>query len=48
MKQLYSICQAKSKIWRAIPNGDHNNSVSEEDYFNHIFDFLKEKALDER
>ncbi len=48
MKQLYSISQAKSKTWRAIPNGDHNNSVSEKDYFNYIFEFLKETAYGER
>ncbi len=45
MKQLYSVCRAKSKTWRAIPDGDHNNSVSEKDYFNYIFEFLKEKAF---
>lgn len=45
MKKLLSVCRAKSITWRTIPNGSHNNSVAEPDYFQFIFDFIKEKAL---
>ena len=47
MKQLLSVCRAKSITWRTIPNGDHNNTVAEPNYFQFIFDFIKEKALGE-
>ncbi|KAF2156819.1 alpha/beta hydrolase BEM46/Esterase/lipase/thioesterase [Myriangium duriaei CBS 260.36] len=41
MKQLYSICTAKTKVWRELPYGDHNNTVAESAYFHYIEDFLK-------
>lgn len=47
MKQLLSVCRAKSITWRTIPNGSHNNTVAEPNYFQFIFDFIKEKALGE-
>ena len=45
MKQLFSICRAESKTWRTIPNGSHNDTVAEPDYFMYIFEFIKEKAV---
>ena len=47
MKQLLSVCRAKSITWRTIPNGDHNNTVAEPNYFPFIIDFVEEKALGE-
>jgi hypothetical protein len=48
MQQLYSVCRAKTKTWRTIPNGSHNDTVAEPDYFMYIFEFIKDKALDGR
>lgn len=45
MKQLFDLCQAKTKIWRTIPNGSHNDTVAEPDYFMYICEFIKNKAL---
>ncbi|KAK3167834.1 hypothetical protein OEA41_004280 [Lepraria neglecta] len=45
MKQLFALCQAKTKIWRTIPNGSHNDTVAEPDYFMYIFEFIKNQAL---
>lgn len=45
MKQLLSVCRAKSITWRTLPNGSHNNTVAEPSYFQFIFDFIKERAL---
>lgn len=47
MKQLLSVCRAKSITWRTIPNGSHNDTVAEPNYFPIIFDFIEEKALGE-
>lgn len=40
MKQLFRLSKAKTVVWKELPNGDHNNSVSEPGYFNYIEDFL--------
>ena len=45
MKQLLSVCRAKSITWRTLPNGSHNNTVAEPSYFYFIFDFIEERAL---
>lgn len=41
MKQLYDLCTAKTKVWRELPHGDHNNTVGESGYFYFVEDFLK-------
>ena len=41
MKQLYDLSQAPLKIWKPLPNGDHNSSVLEEGYFEAIADFIQ-------
>lgn len=40
MKRLYDICQSKQKIWKPLPNGDHNTSVGEPSYFEYVSDFV--------
>ena len=44
MKQLRSLCKAKDVTWRELPNGTHNESVSEPGYFNYIIDFINKKT----
>lgn len=45
MKQLFRLCRAKTVIWKELPNGDHNNSVAEPGYFNHIDDFIAKHVM---
>lgn len=45
MQQLYSICRSKTKIWKTIPNGSHNDTVAEPNYFQYIADFIREQVL---
>lgn len=40
MEQLYSVCQAKKKVWKTIPNGTHNDTVAEPHYFEYVIDFI--------
>ena len=40
MEELYRLCQAKKKIWKTIPNGTHNDTVAEPNYFEYIIDFI--------
>ncbi len=46
MQQLYSVSQATTKIWKAIPNGSHNDTVAEPYYFNYIADFIRDHVLE--
>ena len=41
MKELLRLCKSKTVVWKELPYGDHNNSVSEPGYFNHIDEFIK-------
>jgi hypothetical protein len=43
MKQLYAVCKAKRKIWKEMPNGSHNETVTEPYFFNYVFDFVSEE-----
>jgi len=45
MSQLYSVCQAKTKIWKELPNGHHNDSVAEPHYFDYIWSFISTEVL---
>ena len=45
MKQLFAVCRAETKVWRTIPNGSHNDTVAEPNYFMYIFEFIRDKAL---
>lgn len=40
MRQLYELSAAPNKIWKPLPNGDHNSSVLEDGYFEAISDFV--------
>lgn len=42
MKKLYDVCTSKSKEWRELPNGTHNDTVAEDGYFDYIHDFIKD------
>ncbi|KAF2832221.1 BEM46 family protein [Ophiobolus disseminans] len=41
MSRLFQICKT-TKVWRELPNGDHNSSVAEPHYFEYIESFLRE------
>lgn len=45
MKTLYSLCTVPVKIWKEFPGGFHNDTVTEEGYFNAIDDFILEEVL---
>lgn len=40
MRQLYELSTAPNKIWKPLPNGDHNSSVMEDGYFDAIAEFV--------
>ena len=40
MRQLYEISRSPNKIWKPLPDGDHNSSVLETGYFDAIHDFI--------
>ncbi|KAJ5092033.1 hypothetical protein NUU61_006903 [Penicillium alfredii] len=48
MTQLFAICQSDRKVWRALPNGGHNDSVAEPGYFEHIISFVTEEVLGDK
>ena len=41
MKRLHDVSQARTKVWRELPHGDHNNTVVESGYFHFIEDFIR-------
>jgi abhydrolase domain-containing protein 13 len=45
MKQLFRLCKSRTVVWKELPNGDHNNSVSESGYFQFVEDFIKQHIL---
>lgn len=45
MQVLYSVCRAETKIWKAMPNGTHNDTVAEPRYFDYIADFIQDHVL---
>ena len=45
MSQLYKVCNAKTKIWKDLPNGKHNDSILEPGYFDYIADFINDNVL---
>lgn len=40
MARLYEVCRSKDKIWKSFPNGTHNDTVAEPEYFMHFEMFL--------
>ncbi|CAZ85894.1 unnamed protein product [Tuber melanosporum] len=40
MKTLFDICRAK-KVWRELPDGNHNETVAQDGYFDFIHDFIQ-------
>lgn len=47
MRELYRICKSKSKVWRAFPKGQHNDTVAEPGYFEYIRDFVTQEVLED-
>lgn len=45
MKELFKLCRTPRVRWTELPNGDHNNTVAEPGYFQHIEDFLQQYVL---
>ncbi|KAH8703321.1 BEM46 family protein [Talaromyces proteolyticus] len=46
MSQLYAVCKSSTKIWRELPNGGHNDSVAEPNYFDYVKSFVIDEVLD--
>lgn len=40
MKELMRLSRSSTVVWKELPSGDHNNTVGERGYFQHIQDFL--------
>ncbi|EHY52184.1 bem46 protein, variant [Exophiala dermatitidis] len=45
MKALYDQCPSTRKVWKEFPNGDHNSTVAEPEYFDTIWEFLSRDVL---
>jgi hypothetical protein len=41
MKTLYNVCTS-TKLWREFPEGTHNDTCAEENYFDYIHDFISD------
>lgn len=41
MKQLYDVCNSPVKVWKELPNGTHNDTCAEENYFDYIDEFIE-------
>ena len=41
MRRLYDLSQSPTKVWKPLPNGDHNSSVLEDGYFEAIREFME-------
>lgn len=46
MQRLYELSQAPNRIFKPLPNGDHNSSVLEDGYFEAIADFISSATQD--
>ena len=46
MRQLYTICRSKRKVWKEFPNGRHNESILEPGYFETIANFVIDEVLE--
>ena len=45
MKQLFRLCKSSNVTWKELPSGDHNNTVAEPGYFNHIENFIRKQVV---
>jgi abhydrolase domain-containing protein 13 len=45
MKALYDCCRVETKVWKAFPNGRHNETVAEPGYFDAFWAFLVQEIL---
>lgn len=41
MKTLFDVCTS-TKLWRELPEGTHNDTCAEENYFDYIHDFIND------
>ena len=46
MQELFRASKAKTKIWKSLPEGHHNDTVAEDGYFDAIWRFLTEEVAD--
>lgn len=46
MSQLYSLCRTETKVWRTLPNGQHNDTIAEAGYFDYVSSFVIENVLE--
>lgn len=40
LKQLYELTPAKTKILKSLPEGMHNNTVLQENYWEYVYEFI--------
>lgn len=48
MKTLYDVCTSKLKVWKELPNGTHNDTCGEENYFEYIDEFIGDALSNEK
>ncbi|KAI1000867.1 hypothetical protein K3495_g7335 [Podosphaera aphanis] len=46
MRRLFEICSSATKVWKPLPAGDHNSSVTADGYFESIEDFVGNLDID--
>ena len=46
MRKLYELSVTPQKIWKSLPEGDHNSTVLEDGYFESIADFITDVTGD--
>jgi len=45
MKALYNKCGSKNKTWMSFPNGTHNDTVLQEEYFTTVANWIRSEIL---
>ena len=45
MTQLFELCRATRKEWRAFGRGHHNDTVAEAGYFEAVDEFLRQHVV---
>lgn len=45
MKKLHELSTSETKIWKAFPEGSHNDTVAEAGYFEAVEGFIENEVL---
>ena len=46
MRQLRSVCRSTDVTWHELPNGTHNESVTQPGYFTYLVDYINKKVAE--